>query len=31
MWNAETLREEPYDVSVAVKGMPLETPAHGAS
>ena len=24
MWNAETLREEPYDVSVAVKGMPLQ-------
>ena len=27
MWNAETLREEPYDVSVAVKGMPLQTAA----
>jgi predicted metal-dependent enzyme (double-stranded beta helix superfamily) len=27
MWNAETLREEPYDVSVAVRGMPLETAA----
>jgi predicted metal-dependent enzyme (double-stranded beta helix superfamily) len=27
MWNAETLREEPYDVSVAVKGTPLETVA----
>lgn len=27
MWNAETLREEPYDVSVAVKGMPLQTVA----
>jgi predicted metal-dependent enzyme (double-stranded beta helix superfamily) len=24
MWNAETLVEEPYDVAVAVKGMPLE-------
>jgi len=24
MWNCETLVEEPYDVSVAVKGMPLE-------
>jgi predicted metal-dependent enzyme (double-stranded beta helix superfamily) len=24
MWNAETLVEEPYDVSVAVKGMPIE-------
>jgi predicted metal-dependent enzyme (double-stranded beta helix superfamily) len=23
MWNAETLREEPYDVARAVKGMPL--------
>ena len=27
MWRAETLREEPYDVSVAVKGMPLQTAA----
>ena len=24
MWNGETLVEEPYDVAVAVKGMPLE-------
>ncbi|MGH7123978.1 MAG: hypothetical protein ACREFI_06360 [Stellaceae bacterium] len=24
MWNAETLCEAPYDVSVAVKGMPLQ-------
>jgi len=27
MWNAETLREEPYDVARAVKGMPLQTAA----
>jgi predicted metal-dependent enzyme (double-stranded beta helix superfamily) len=27
MWNSETLTEEPYDVSVAVKGMPIEVAA----
>lgn len=28
MWNAETLREEPYDFAAVAKGMPLQIAAH---
>ncbi len=27
MWNAETLREEPYDIAAVAKGIPIQAPA----